>query len=62
MVKARRIEGSIVVRIPKELVDEEQISEGKLVEVEVRKATRDWFGAFPSLKAFSREEELDIDG
>jgi len=54
--------GSIVVRIPKELVDEEQIGEGELVELEVRKPTRDWFGAFPELRAFLQEEELDAHG
>ena len=59
LVKTRKIGGSIVARIPKELVEQEGIREGELVELEVRKARRDWFGAFPKLRHFSKEEELD---
>ncbi len=62
LVRARRIGGSIVVRVPKEVVDQEGIREGELVEVEVRKPKANWFGAFPALKKFSREEELDTHG
>ena len=47
------------MRIPKEVVEEEGIREGDLVEIEVSKARNDWFGTFPNLKRFSREEELD---
>jgi antitoxin component of MazEF toxin-antitoxin module len=61
-VRVRRVGGSIVARIPKELVDELGIDEGELVELEVRKVRRDWFGAFKELKGFSREEELDVHG
>ncbi len=59
MVRARRVGGSIVVRIPKEIVEQGGIREGELVEVEVSKPRDDWFGTFPVLKRFSREEELD---
>ena len=59
LVRTRKIGGSIVVRIPKEVADHEQIREGELVEVEVRKPKDNWFGAFRELKAFSRDEELD---
>ena len=59
LVRTRKIGGSIVVRIPKEIADQEQIREGELVEVEVRKPRNNRFGAFRELKAFSRKEELD---
>ena len=59
LVRARKVGGSIVVSIPKEVVQEEGITEGELVELDVHKATKDWFGAFPKLRPFSREEELD---
>jgi hypothetical protein len=59
LVKTRRVGGSIVVRIPKELV-EEHIHAGELVELEVKKARKDWFGALPNLLPFSRAEELDV--
>lgn len=47
------------MRIPKEVVEQEGIMEGELVEVEVSKPRDDWYGAFPVLKRFSRDEELD---
>ena len=59
LVRTRKIGGSIVVRIPKEIADQEQIRVGELVELEVRKPKDNWFGAFRELKAFSRAEELD---
>ena len=59
LVRTRKIGGSIVVTIPKEVADQEQIREDELIEVEVRKPRGDWFGAFPQLEIFSREEELD---
>lgn len=60
VVKTRKVGGSIMVRIPKELVEEEDLREGELVELEVRKATKDWCGSFPTLRPFGRSEELDI--
>lgn len=60
VVKTKKIGGSIIVRIPKEVVEEEDLREGELVEVEVRKVKKDWFGAFPTLRQFSRGEELDV--
>ncbi len=59
VVKARKVGGSIMVRIPKELVEQEDFREGELLELEVKKAKRDWYGSFPALKSFSRNEELD---
>jgi antitoxin component of MazEF toxin-antitoxin module len=59
LVKARKIGGSIMVRIPKELVEEEAIKAGELVELEVHKARKDWFGAFPLGAPFTRADELD---
>ena len=60
LTKARRVGGSIMVRIPKEVVEQEDIREGEMVEVDVNKAKRDWFGAFPLGEPFGRENELDV--
>jgi antitoxin component of MazEF toxin-antitoxin module len=62
LVKTRKVGGSIVVRIPKELVEQEDIREGELVELEVRKARKDWYGALKGVGSFSREDELDTHG
>jgi len=59
LVKARKVGGSIVVSIPKEATEQEGIREGQLVELEVRKARKDWFGATRGVGPFSKEDELD---
>ncbi len=59
IVRSRKVGGSIVVRIPKEVAEQEGIREGELVEVEVRKARKDFYGALKGIGKFSREDELD---
>ncbi len=59
IVRSRKVGGSIVVRIPKEVAEQEGIGEGELVEVEVRKARKDFYGALKGIGRFSREDELD---
>lgn len=59
LVKTRKVGGSIMVRIPKEAAEQEGIEAGELVELEVRKARKDWFGALEGVGSFSREDELD---
>ncbi len=59
LVKTRRVGGSLVVSIPKEATEQEGIREGELVEIEVRKARRDWFGATRGVGPFTKEDELD---
>jgi bifunctional DNA-binding transcriptional regulator/antitoxin component of YhaV-PrlF toxin-antitoxin module len=59
LVRSRKVGGSIVVSIPKELAEHEGIREGELLEIEVRKAKKDWFGAFKGIGPFTKEDELD---
>lgn len=40
LTKARRIRGSIMVRIPEEVVEQEDIREGESVEIDVRKVRK----------------------
>jgi len=48
-----------MVRIPKEVVEQEDIHEGEMVEVDVRKARRSGFGITPGIGPFTHEDELD---
>lgn len=59
LAKTRRVGGSIVVSIPKEVTEQEGIREGELVELEVRKAKKDWFGATRGVGPFTKQDELD---
>jgi antitoxin component of MazEF toxin-antitoxin module len=58
VAKTRRVGGSLVVTIPKKLIDSKKIKEGELVEISVRKVRIDGFGAFRMLKSFTVEDEL----
>jgi antitoxin component of MazEF toxin-antitoxin module len=51
--------GSIVISIPKKVVKHEGIREGELLEIDVRKAKKDSFGAFKGVGSFTRKDELD---
>ncbi|MGI0080360.1 MAG: AbrB/MazE/SpoVT family DNA-binding domain-containing protein [Nitrososphaerales archaeon] len=59
LVKTRKVGGSIVARIPKEVTEQEGIREGELVEIDVKKARRDWFGATKGVGPFTKQDELD---
>ena len=38
------------------------LKEGELVELEVRKAKKSWFGTMPGIGSMTREDELDVHG
>lgn len=61
VVRARAIGGSIVVRIPSEIVKEENIREGELVKIEVEKIRKSYFGALKGLKPYKRGKFSDFD-
>lgn len=55
---AKRVGGSLMVRIPKEIVDLQKIKAGEPVEVDIHKMKQDWFGAFPNLSRFKKEDRF----
>ena len=59
LAKSRKVRGSIFLSIPKEVTEQERIREGELVEIDVRKARKDWFGSLKGVGKVSKEDELD---
>ncbi len=59
LVKARRLGGSLVVRIPKEIVDLEGIVPGETLTISVKKTRKSWFGALKGVGSMTREDEFD---
>jgi bifunctional DNA-binding transcriptional regulator/antitoxin component of YhaV-PrlF toxin-antitoxin module len=57
LAKARKIGGSLMITIPKEVVEQEDIRAGEMVEVEVRKAKKSWFGSTPGIGPFTHDDE-----
>jgi antitoxin component of MazEF toxin-antitoxin module len=58
LTKTRKVGGSIVVTLPKELVEGQKIREGEVVEVTVRKFRKEGFGVLKGVKPFTAEDEL----
>ena len=59
LTRTRAIGGSLVVTIPKEIVREEFLKEGELVEIEVKKTKKDFFGALKGIGEFKRKDRME---
>jgi antitoxin component of MazEF toxin-antitoxin module len=58
LTKTRKVGGSIVVTLPKEVVDLQQIKENEYVEITVKKCRKDGFGILKGMAFFTVEDEL----
>jgi len=61
LTRTRAIGGSLIVTIPKEIVKEKSLAKGELVEIEIEKVKKDFFGAFKGIGPFTKEDELDTE-
>lgn len=57
--RIRSIGGSLVVTIPKEIVKEKSLSEGELIELEIEKTKKDFFGALKGIGHFTRQDRME---
>lgn len=57
LTRTRAVGGSLVVTIPKELAKEEGFREGELVQIEVTKAKKSYFGIAKGMSPFTLEDE-----
>jgi antitoxin component of MazEF toxin-antitoxin module len=58
LAKVRKVGGSLVVTLPKELVESKKIREGEIVNVDIRKVRKDGFGIFKGMSSFTAEDEM----
>ena len=59
-VKSRKIGGSLIVRIPKEIVQEERIKPGQILIIQIKKPKTDFFGALKGMPSFNKTDEFDV--
>ena len=59
VARARAVGGSLVATIPKEIVEEEDVHEGDLIEIEIKKPNRSFFGKAKGIGSFSKEDEMN---
>src|SRR3972149_9699831 len=57
LTKTRKVGGSLVVTLPKELVESQKIKEGEVVEVTVKKLRKAGFGSLKGIGPFTAEDE-----
>ena len=59
---ARKVGGSLMVSIPREIAELEQIAEGDFLEINFHKVMEDWFGAAKAIPSLQKEDKLDAHG
>ena len=58
LAKTRKVGGSLVVTLPKEIVESKKIKEGEIIEIRVKKLHKDGFGSLKGVGPFTAEDEL----
>lgn len=57
ITRIRALGGSLAVTIPKELVRKENLKEDEVVEIEIKKHRKDYFGALKGIGKFTRRDK-----
>ena len=57
LTKTRILGGSLAVTIPVDLVRKEGLKEDELVEIEIKKVRKDYFGALKGIGNYKRKED-----
>lgn len=59
LTKLRKVGGSVMARIPKEILEQESLQPGETVRLEVKKAKKSAFGIAKGMRSFTKEDEFD---
>ena len=58
LTRTRAVGGSLIITIPIEIVKNEMLRENELIEVEVKRPKKDFFGTLRGIGSFIKEDEL----
>jgi antitoxin component of MazEF toxin-antitoxin module len=58
LARVRKVGGSLIVTIPREVAEEEGVKPGELVNIEIHKTKKSFFGAARGIGPFTREDEM----
>lgn len=53
--RTKKIGGSLMVRVPKDVAEIEHIQQGEAVQIEIKKIRQDWFGACKGIGPYNKE-------
>lgn len=59
LAKTRNLGGSLIVTIPKNIVQHENIMPGEIIRIDVQKIRKDYLGSLPGLGPLTKEDKLD---
>ena len=58
ITRTRKVGGSLMVTVPKEIVEKEGLLEDQLVTIEVKKIRQSGFGIAAGIGSFTREDKF----
>lgn len=58
LTKLRRVGGSVMARIPKEVLEQESLQPGESVRLEVKKVKKSAFGSLKGMRSFTAEDKF----
>ncbi len=59
IARMRKVGGSLVVTLPKDIVKEEGLNEGEIVVIDIEKARKSAFGILRGMRPFTKEDEFE---
>lgn len=62
LTMTKKVGGSLMVRLPTDMVKAKGLHEGEMVEIEVNKLRGGGFGIFRGMKPFTEEDEMESHG
>ena len=58
LTKLRKVGGSVMARIPKEVLEHESLHAGETVKIEVKRIKISGFGSLKGMRPFTQEDEF----
>ena len=62
ITKLRKVGGSLIVTIPKEIVDLENLLPGQNIKIEVKKLKKSFLGAAKGIGSWTKEDKKWMEG
>ena len=58
LTKLRKVGGSVMARIPKEVLEQESLHPGQTVQLDVKKIKKSAFGTLKGMRVFTKDDEF----
>ncbi|MDO8555742.1 MAG: hypothetical protein Q7R96_01035 [Nanoarchaeota archaeon] len=62
ITKLRKVGGSLMATIPKEVVEMENLMDGQMIKIEIKKTKKSYFGAFKGIGPWKKESVIEREG